>query len=129
MIKIVPELSNVFVETADEKIEAVVKTKMDTSSWFKPVPTTPLPLEIQEIPPTILIRKDDFKLYKYDLRYKNIEKVLLKNDTDYLDNLDRDMLILKHRKANVTTAPSPKWLNMSWDAFRHVDNHNKSHMF
>ena len=30
---------------------------------------------------------------------------------------------------NVTSTPAPKWLNMCWDSFRHVDNHNKSHIF
>ena len=64
---------------------------------------TPIPIELQEAPLTILIRKDDFKLYKYDTRYKNIEKVLSNNADDYLDTLDRDMLLLKHKKANVTS--------------------------
>ena len=81
------------------------------------------------MPPTILIRKDDFKQYKYDSRYKDFAKVLSHRDTDYLDTLDRNMLLLKHKKANLTSEPTPKWLNFSWDAFRHVDNHNKSHMF
>ena len=103
---------------------------MNSLHWFKVEPDSPLPLEKQEVPPTVLIRKADFKLYKYDTRYKNIEKVLSHNDTDYLDTLDRDMLLLKHKKANRDTSqPAPKWFNMSWDAFRHIDNHNKSHMF
>ena len=46
-----------------------------------------------------------------------------------MDTLDRDMLLKKHRKANLIAKPTPKWLNLSWDAFRNVDNHNKSHMF
>ena len=76
---------------------------MDRSHWLTVEPRTPIPIENQEAPLTILIRKDDFKLYKYDTRYKNIEKVLSNNADDYLDTLDRDMLLLKHKKANVTS--------------------------
>ena len=76
-----------------------------------------------------LIRKSDFKMYKYDTRCKNIEKVFSHCKEDYLDPLDREMLVMRHRQMNVTSTPAPKWLNMCWDSFRHVDNHNKSHMF
>jgi hypothetical protein len=29
----------------------------------------------------------------------------------------------------LSATQSPKWLNLSWDAFKQVENHNKSHIF
>ena len=77
----------------------------------------------------MLIRKRDFKMYKYYTRSKNVEKVFAHCPNDYLDPLDREMLILRHLQINATSTPTPKWLNKCWDSFRHVDNHNKSHIF
>ena len=77
----------------------------------------------------MVIRKQDFKMYKYDTRCKNVEKVFSHCRSDYLDPLDREMLIMRHQRSNVTSTNAPKWLNMCWDSFRHVDNHNKSHIF
>ena len=45
----------------------------------------------------VLIRKHDFKLYKYDIKSKNLDKVFNQTEQDYLDPLDRRMLILKHK--------------------------------
>lgn len=36
---------------------------------------------------------------------------------------------MRHKQMNISSSPAPKWLNMCWDSFRHVDNHNKSHIF
>jgi len=58
-----------------------------------------------------------------------VEKVFAHCPNDYLDPLDREMLILRHLQINATSTPAPKWLNKCWDSFRHVDNHNKSHIF
>ena len=78
----------------------------------------------------VLIRKRDMKLYKYDVKCKNIEKVFARCKDDYLDPLDKNMLLMRHKQKNLTVASrAPKWLNMCWDSFRHVDNHNKSHIF
>jgi hypothetical protein len=50
-----------------------------------------------------LIRKHDFKLYKYDTKSKNIEKVFAKNAEDYLDPLDKKMLLAKNKVANAAS--------------------------
>ena len=85
LITVVPELINLFGENALERIDRVLRTKMNPALWVRVKPVTPPPLEKQEVPPTILIRKDDFRLYKYDTRYKNIDKVLENNEADFLD--------------------------------------------
>ena len=68
-------------------------------------------------------------MYKYDTKRKNANKIFSQCPDDYLDPLDREMLLMRHKQMNVTSTPAPKWLNLCWDSFRHVDNHNKSHIF
>ena len=43
------------------------------------------------------IRKKNFKMYKYDTRCKNIDKVFSHCSEDYLDPLDREMLVMRHK--------------------------------
>mmetsp|Transcript_2002 Transcript_2002/g.2828 ORF Transcript_2002/g.2828 Transcript_2002/m.2828 type:complete len:83 (+) Transcript_2002:281-529(+) len=68
-------------------------------------------------------------MFKYDTKRKNASKIFSLCPNDYLDPLDREMLLMRHKQMNVTSTPAPKWLNLCWDSFRHVDNHNKSHIF
>ena len=77
----------------------------------------------------MLIRKNDFRLNRFEARSKGQERVFTNANEDYLDPLDREVLCIKQKKQNKSFQPAPKWLNMSWDTFRHVENHNKSHMF
>lgn len=78
---------------------------------------------------TVLIRKSDLRLYKFSSRFKNLERLFHSNASLYMDPLDRDMLIARHTQTSLSATQSPKWLNLSWDAFKSVENHNKSHIF
>lgn len=81
----------------------------------------------------ILIRKNDFKIYKFEGRSKSLDRWLAQQSTAdglYLDPIDAEMLIQRHEAATQSnSSQSPKWLNLCWDAFRIVDNHSKSHIF
>ena len=49
---------------------------------------------------------------------------------DYIDELDLEMLRRKQKlDMQNYKQPTPKWLNIAWDAFRIVDNHSKSMIF
>ena len=122
MLKVVPELDS-HIPDQPANLTSFLAQKLN---WYNNVLTEE---QSQESAYTTLIRKNNFKLYKYDTRCKNPEKVFSYCPEDYLDPLDKEMLKLRHKQMNVTSSPAPKWLNMCWDSFRHVDNHNKSHIF
>ena len=49
---------------------------------------------------------------------------------DYIDELDLEMLRRKQQlDLQNYKQPTPKWMNIAWDAFRIVDNHSKSMIF
>ena len=77
----------------------------------------------------VLIRMDDYKIYKFESRQKSQPRNTPQT-TMYLDPIDAEMLTLRHEAAtHLNSSHSPKWLNLCWDAFRIVDNHSKSHIF
>jgi hypothetical protein len=94
-------------------------------NWFRSLKESLIGNPLQ----TVLIRKSDLKMYKYSSKYKNIDRLFASNPDQYLDPLDRDMFVSRHQQTCLRATQSPKWLNLSWDAFKQVENHNKSHIF
>ena len=123
--RVVPELLEVIPELNDcEQLQNLLFTKIKWHNIYQSPED-----EANDSNYTTFIRKKNFKMYKYDTRCKNLDKVFAQCTEDYLDPLDRQMLVKRHKQMNYTSMPAQKWLNMCWDSFRHVDNHNKSHMF
>lgn len=96
---------------------------------------------------TVLIRKQDLNLHKYDTRNRNLttKPAAASKDADdkafyaqlsavavpdYIDELDQEMVRRKQQLDSQNyKQPVPKWMNAAWDAFRIVDNHSKSMIF
>ena len=88
MARVVPDLATLVPAiTSPDQLSQLLSSKLE---WFDS------PEEAQTSSFSMLIRKQDFKMYKYDTRSKNVEKVFAHCPDDYLDPLDREMLILRH---------------------------------
>jgi hypothetical protein len=122
MVRIVPEIS---IEIDLSTQDLIVMFLSRASTWVT-------------LPPVkkashIIIRANDFKMYKFEGRQKTLDKLRANSSTAegcYLDPLDAEMLVLRHEAATQSSSQqNPKWMNLCWDAFRIVDNHSKSHIF
>lgn len=55
---------------------------------------------------------------------------MIDQSDDFIDDVDIELLKRKQKlDLQYYKQPTPKWMNLAWDAFRIVDNHSKAMIF
>ena len=100
LTEVVPDLANLFPDTRGGTIKHFLESKMDHENWKLANDTDQLFSERASGQDIVLIRKNDFRLSRFEARSKGQERVFTNANDDYLDPLDREVLCTKQKKQN-----------------------------